>query len=72
MRRLRKPREIAPEKPKKEIVIGKKSPGAHNPLAPPEVPAREDNISFERHNRVLQTEGRKPNRNAVIVEDLMD
>jgi len=48
MRWLRKPR---PAMPNKEQVIVKKSPGTHNPVALPEVPAGEDDISFERHNR---------------------
>ena len=69
MRRLRKPR---PAMPKKEQVIVKKSPGTHNPLALPEVPAGEDDVSFERHNHLLKSEWMKQKRNAALVEELME
>ena len=34
-------------------------------------PPGEDAVSFERHNRVLQNEWKKPSRNAMLVEQLM-
>ncbi len=50
----------------------KRSPGISKPLSVLEIPAGEDSVSFERHNRVLRTEWTKSNRNAMLVEQLMD
>ena len=38
----------------------------------PNVPEGEDDVSFERHNRVLKSEWTKSNRNALMVEQLME
>lgn len=45
----------------------KKAPGVHKPLPVPDIPNEEDGVSFERHNRVLQSEITKSNRSAVVV-----
>ena len=68
MRRLRKPR---PETPKIErSVIVKKAPAGVQAL--PEIQPGEDDISFQRHNRVLQAEWSKVKRNVTVVEVLME
>ena len=61
------------DKPKEDKAVKhkKKSPGTHNPLALPDIPAGED-VSFERHNRILRTEWSKTNRDAMLVEELMN
>ena len=68
MRRLRKPR---PETPKIEKnVVKKKAPACVQAL--PEIQPGEDDISFQRHNRVLQAEWSKVKRNVMMVEELME
>ena len=49
--------------------LSKKPPG---PYVMPDVPVGEDSVSFERHNRVLRSEWTKSNRNAVVIEQLME
>ena len=74
MRRLRKPRpEVRPEtRPESKRSIVKKSPGVCSPLALPEIPPGEDDVSFKRHNRILQAEWHKPKRNIMVIEELME
>ena len=68
MRRLCKPR---PETPNIErSVIVKKAPAGVQAL--PEIQPGEDDISFQRHNRVLQAEWSKVKRNVMVVEELME
>ena len=43
-----------------------------DPYTIPDVPEGEDEVSFERHNRVLKSEWSKSSRNALMVEQLMD
>jgi len=38
----------------------------------PSIPAGEDQTSFDRHNRVLQLQFSKSNRNGAIIKELMD
>ena len=47
-------------------------PRPHKPFALPPIPDGEDTVSFERHNRVLQSEWTKSSRNAVTIEQLME
>ena len=35
------------------------------------MPTGEDEVSFERHNRVLQAEWKKSTRNIMVIEELM-
>ena len=77
MRRLRKPGKRETQngsETSKTTVQAKKVPGTHacKPSVMPDIPEGEDTVSFERHIRVLQTEWKKPNRNAMVVEELMN
>ena len=74
MRRLRKPKSSdsstsrSPELERQNKV----TPRPHKPFTLPDVPEGEDALSFERHNRVLQSEWTKSSRNAVTIEQLME
>ena len=74
MRRFRHPHNVNPkdkaEKPRKEV-LAKKAPGIPGRLSLPQVLEGEDNVSFERHNRVLGMEWRKTNKNMMVVDELM-
>ena len=78
MRRVRKKAKSqrtsdSSDKPNEDKAVKhKKSPGVHNPLALPDIPKGEDDVSFERHNRILCTEWSKTNRNAMLIKELMD
>ena len=43
----------------------------YNTASLPPIPAGEDNISFQRHCRVLEAEWRKTKRSPMVVEELM-
>ena len=71
MRRIRKPvlknkPTSTPEKPP-----SKKMPKRKSLTELPDVPTGEDEVSFERHNRVLQAEWKKSTRNMMVIEELM-
>ena len=71
MRRIRKPAPqnkptSTPEKPQST-----KMPKRKCLTVLPDMPTGEDEVSFERHNRVLQAEWKKSTRNAMVVEELM-
>ena len=69
MQQLRKPRPETRPESKRSIV--KKSPGVCNPLALPEIPLGEDDVLFQRHNRILQAKWHKPKRNIMVIGELM-
>ena len=71
MRQDRK-RTVKSDPSDKEATIKKMTRKAPGPYAIPDVPAGEDEISFERHNHVLQSEWAKSSRNAVVIEQLME
>ena len=71
MRRIRKPvpqnkPTSTPERPQH-----KQPPKRKCLTVLPDLPPGEDEVSFERHNRVLQVEWKKSSRNALVVEELM-
>ena len=74
MRRLRKPKSSDSTTCRSLELEGQKkvTPRPHKPFTVPDVPEGEDDVSFERHNRVLQSEWTKSSRNAVTVEQLME
>lgn len=72
MRRLCNAHTNDTGKSKERVVVKQKNPGSHNPLALPDVPEGEDSVSFVRNNCVLISEWKKANRNAMVINDLMD
>lgn len=51
---------------------GGRSPGSIDLMKLPSVPAGEDEVSFQRHNRVLKAEFSKSRHNKQIVSELMN
>lgn len=74
MRRLRKPNS-SDSSTSRSADLGKQNkvaPRPHKPFTLPDVPEGEDAVSFERHNRVLQSQWTKSSRNVVTIEQLME
>lgn len=57
------------ETPKNERSIVKKAPSV---LALPEIPLGKDDVSFQPHNRIIQAQWSKLNKNVMVVEELME
>lgn len=83
MKEIRRPKNLRSQKAGKSsdstskegrsLVLHKagKSPGSVDLMKLPPIPAGEDEVSFQRHNRVLRAEFAKAHHNKQIVSELM-
>ena len=74
MRKLRKPK-LSDSSTSRSLELERRdnvTPRPDKTFTLPDVPEGEDAVSFERHNRIHQSEWTKSSRNAVTIEQLME